>query len=58
MKMAAKEAKNENAEKTSMDRWMKQVRCFRARHLGNTNHRGELPMPFIAECLPCTWRAD
>jgi len=54
MKMVAKETQSENIKKTSMGRWMRQVRRFGARHLGNTNHRG--PMPFVAARFPCAWR--
>ena len=39
-----------------MDRWMKQVRCRGACDLGNTNHPGAAPMPFVAAGLPCAWR--
>jgi hypothetical protein len=35
MKMEAKKAKSETMEKTSMDRWMKQLRGYGACHLGN-----------------------
>jgi hypothetical protein len=48
MDMAAEKAKSENIEKTSMDHWMNQVRCFGPCHLGNTDYRGALPMPFVA----------